>query len=71
MNKHLFPLSAAAQQLGVPTHRIQYLITTQKVPEPRVKIAGRRLFSATEIKAIAKQLGQSKSRGTERRGNDQ
>ena len=50
-----FTLGQVAHRLGIPTHRIQYLLNSCKIDEPS-RIAGRRVWTDVEIERIAHQL---------------
>ncbi|WP_410001935.1 MerR family transcriptional regulator [Rubinisphaera sp. JC750] len=55
MQRH-YSLRHVAQRLKVAPHRIVYLFTSGKVPEPD-RISGRRLFTESDIKKIAEAFG--------------
>lgn len=52
----LSTLADVARLLGVPPHRIVYLLTTGKVPEPTTRLGNRRAFSAADIARIQQAL---------------
>lgn len=54
--KGLYPLSDVADLLNVKAHRILYLLSTRAVPEPRLKVAGKRLWTMAEIVPVSEKL---------------
>ena len=52
MNTELFSLGDVAQKCGVKPYRVQYLISTGAVPEPALRVAGKRLWNHAEIAAL-------------------
>lgn len=46
-----------AKQLGVPRWKFLYWLDTGVLDEPAVRIPGRRLFTADEVKRIKEELG--------------
>jgi DNA-binding transcriptional MerR regulator len=46
----------AAEVLGIKRHRLIALIDVGKLPEPTVRVPGRRLFSSEDIEAVRKAL---------------
>ena len=55
MNENM-SLKDVAALLGVKAYRIEYLLAHGLVPEPRLRISGRRVFSASDLEAIRKHL---------------
>lgn len=49
-----FILSEVAKLIGVKPHVIAYAISSQNLPEPSLRIAGKRIFSTKEVEAIKK-----------------
>ena len=54
--KKLFSLTDVADLLKVKAHRILYLLQTRAVPEPRLRVAGKRLWTLEEIVPISEKL---------------
>ena len=54
--KELFSLTDVADLLKVPAHKIHYLLQTRQVPEPRLRVAGKRLWRLEEIVPISEKL---------------
>jgi DNA-binding transcriptional MerR regulator len=52
----LYLLGEVARRLMCPPHRIVYLLTSGKVPEPALRIGGRRVFTEEDIKRLAEKL---------------
>ncbi len=50
-------LGDVSRKLGCEPYRIVYLLTTGKVPEPRLRLGNRRLFTTDDIARIAARLG--------------
>ena len=57
----LSTLADVARQLRVPPHRIVYLLTAGKVPEPKTRLGNRRAFSAADIARIQKALAKKEA----------
>jgi hypothetical protein len=57
MTKDLFSLGDVARLLRTQPHRIQYLLTTGQVPEPRIRIGSRRIWTMAEILPISDKIG--------------
>jgi DNA-binding transcriptional MerR regulator len=62
MTQQLFLISDVSRQLNVPPHRIAYLFSTRKLPEPKLRLGNRRVFTVADVKRVAKAL-----RGKEKR----
>lgn len=45
-----------AELLSVPADKIFYLLQTGQVPEPRLRVAGKRLWTLAEILPISEKL---------------
>jgi len=56
MTKEYYLLNEVSEVLDVPAYRIVYLLSTRQVPEPRLRIGNRRLFTLPEIEAIGEKL---------------
>jgi DNA-binding transcriptional MerR regulator len=54
MNNHM-TLGEVARTLGIPQHRILYLLSTLAVPEP-ARIAGRRVWTQEQLQELAATL---------------
>jgi hypothetical protein len=54
MTKNQFILSEVAKIAGVKAHVVAYAISSQSLPEPKLRIAGKRIFSTSEVEAIKK-----------------
>ncbi len=57
MTQELFLLGDISKKLKVPQHRIVYLFASQAVPEPKLTLGNRRVFTVEECKIIAEKLG--------------
>jgi hypothetical protein len=55
-NEHLL-LGDVARLLGVKPYRITYSLTTGLVPEPRTRIANKRIFDADDLARLADYFG--------------
>ena len=51
-----FLIGDVAKRLNVPLHRVSYLFTTRRVPEPQ-RLGNRRIFSHLDARRVAKALG--------------
>lgn len=57
MQPELYSLSDVSRILGnIAPHRILYLLSTRAVPEPRLRVGGRRLWALDEIAQLAEKL---------------
>lgn len=56
MQKELYSLSDVADLLKVKPHRILYLLSIRAVPEPRLRVAGKRLWTLAEISPLSERL---------------
>ena len=54
MTKNQFILSEVARIAGVKSHVVAYAISSGHLPEPCLRIAGKRIFSTKEVEAIKK-----------------
>ena len=70
MNKQFFSLGDVAQLLRTTAHKIHYLLATGQVPEPRLRIGSRRIWTADEIVPISEKLGMEKAVELQRRDGD-
>ncbi|MGA2254685.1 MAG: MerR family transcriptional regulator [Thermoguttaceae bacterium] len=57
-------LKDIAALLGVKAYRVEYLLAHGLVPEPKLRISGRRVFSASDLETLRKHF-RSKSPATE------
>ena len=53
MNENLFSIREVAHILNVQPYQIAYLLTTGKVPEPKVRLGGRRAFAVEDIQRLS------------------
>jgi hypothetical protein len=56
MQPELYSLSGVADLLAVKPHRILYLLSTRAVPEPQLRVAGKRLWTLEEIAVLSERL---------------
>lgn len=56
MQPELFSLGDVARLLHAKPHQIVYLLSVGAVPEPRLRVAGKRLFTHAEIVPLAERL---------------
>jgi hypothetical protein len=52
----LFSMKDVARILRVQPYQIAYLLNTNRVPEPQVRLGTRRAFSAADIQRLAERL---------------
>lgn len=57
MNQKLYSTVDLARLLGVAEHRLSYALRVGKVPEPNLKVAGKRLFTQEEARRISEYFG--------------
>ena len=53
----MFSLKDVVKQIGVQPYRIQHAYSIGALPEPRLRISGRRVFEPIDIKRLAKHFG--------------
>jgi len=46
-------LQTVSRLLGVRPHRIEYCLSNQLVPEPKLRIAGKRIFTPADVRRLA------------------
>jgi DNA-binding transcriptional MerR regulator len=46
-------LKDVCKMLNVQSHRIQYVYSHRLVPEPRLQVAGRRVFTPQDVRRLA------------------
>ena len=56
-HKTAFALKHVCKVLGVQPYRVQHAYSIGAVPEPRLRISGRRVFEPIDIKRLAKHFG--------------
>ncbi len=59
MSEELYLISDIARRLNVPPHRITYLYMTRKLPEPKLRLGNRRVFTNADARRVAKALGRT------------
>lgn len=52
MNKQQFALNEVASTLKIRPHRITYALASGFVPEPKLRLAGKRVFEADDIERL-------------------
>ena len=68
--KKFYSLGEVARILGLPPHRVTYLHSAGKAPEPE-RVFNIRAYRWSEIVALAKQLGVQVNKVEQRRGSDE
>ena len=53
----MFSLKDVVKQLGVQGYQIQHAYSTGAVPEPKLRISGRRVFEPVDVQRLAKHFG--------------
>ena len=56
MDTDFFSLGDVARILRCQPYQVVYLISTRQVPEPRLRIGGKRIFTMPDIHRIAEKL---------------
>lgn len=62
MEQELYLLNQAARLAGIKYHQLAYLIVTGVVEEPKLRIGGRRVFTAAEVARIQAVVAERASR---------
>ena len=53
-----FTLQTVCRLLGgIRAHRVEYVLANQIVPEPKLKIGGRRIFTPADVERLAAHFG--------------
>lgn len=55
--EHLYLIGDVARLLDVQAYRIAYLLASHKVHEPLLRLGNRRVFTPSDVKAVATALG--------------
>lgn len=53
MNEKLYSTSEVARRVGLKRYQLDYLLETEQVPEPSLRVAGRRVWSHQELDRVA------------------
>ena len=69
MTKSQYILSEVAKIVGAKSHVVAYAISSGHLPEPSLRIAGKRVFSTSEVEAI-KTYFQNRPRKKSREATD-
>ena len=54
MQKQLYSITDLAKVIGVAEHRIAYAHRCGKLDEPKLKVAGKRIYSDADVERVAK-----------------
>jgi hypothetical protein len=54
---NLLSISQVANLIGVRRHRIEYALSANYLPEPRLRLIGKRFFDPSEVCVIASYFG--------------
>jgi hypothetical protein len=54
---HTMSMQACARMLNVQSYRIQYAYAHGRVPEPRLRMGGRRVFTLDDLQQLATHFG--------------
>ena len=55
--KHNMSLREVSDLLNVRMHRIEYCLSNQIVPEPKLRIAAKRVFAPADVRRLAAHFG--------------
>lgn len=69
MTKQFHSLGDVAELLRTTPYKIHYLLATKQVPEPRLRIGSRRIWTAEEIAPISEKLTMDKAADAQQRDN--
>lgn len=53
MRRTLFSTTDCARAVGVPEHRLAYAHRSGKLPEPELRVAGKRVYQPHEVRQVA------------------
>lgn len=56
MNDQLFLLGEVAELLAVKPYTVSYPFLTRKLPEPKLRLGNRRVFTTADVEAVAQTL---------------
>jgi len=56
MSERLYSTGDVARRLGIQRYQLEYLVETQQIPEPAVRVAGKRVWNEAEVQEAAKFL---------------
>jgi DNA-binding transcriptional MerR regulator len=56
MTERFYSIREVSQIVGAQPYQIAYLLVNNRVPEPKVRLGGRRAFAADDIQRIAEKL---------------
>ena len=51
--KQFYSLTDCSRLLGVKEHRVAYAHRTGKLPEPKIRVAGKRVYSPADLRRMA------------------
>ena len=54
---HNMSLRQVSDLLNVRMHRIEYCLSNQIIAEPKLRIAGKRVFTPADVRRLAKHFG--------------
>lgn len=69
--KNLISTSDLSKAVGVKEHRLTYAMRAGHLPQPKVRLAGRKLFDPKEAKNVALYFGASLMNAEEGGANEQ
>ena len=52
----IYSTGSVARKLGVKRYQLEYLLETDQVPEPRLRVAGKRIWDQDEVDRTARIL---------------
>ena len=64
-NETVVSTGEVAERLGIPTYKLQYLLSTDQVPEPAMRVAGKRAWREDEIQQARRVLEDREDDATE------
>jgi DNA-binding transcriptional MerR regulator len=57
--KQFYSIIDCSRRLGIPEHRIAYAHRAGKLPEPKIRFAGKRVYSPADLRRMAAYFGVS------------
>ena len=68
-NETVVSTGEVADRLGIPTYKLQYLLSTGQIPEPTIRLAGKRAWRYSEIQK-ARQILENREAGDATEASD-
>jgi DNA-binding transcriptional MerR regulator len=66
----LLSIQDVARRIGVAAHRVCYAHVQGKLAEPRFWVAGKRVYTAADLRKVAAYFARKRGRRTKTKGDD-